>query len=38
MKGKYVKKKKFQFVDFAVGDNVAVKLPLQDRRKFEVSY
>ena len=37
MKVKYVKKKKFQFVDFAVGD-VAVKFPPQDRRKFEVSY
>ena len=37
MKLKYAKRKRLQFVDFAVGDNVAVKIPPQDRRKCEVN-
>ena len=30
MKVKYVNRKRLQFVDFAVGDNAAVKIPPQD--------
>ena len=37
MKLKYAKRKRLQFVDFAVGDNVAVKIPPHDRRKCEVN-
>ena len=31
MKLKYAKRKRLQFVDFTVGDNVVVKIPPQDR-------
>ena len=34
---KYAKRKRLQFVDFAVGDNVAVKIPPQERGKCEVN-
>ena len=37
MKLKYAKRKKLQFVDFPVWDNVAVKIPPQDQRKCEVN-
>ena len=37
MKVRYAKRKRLQFVDFAVGDNVAVKIPPQDRGKCEVN-
>ena len=37
MKLKYPKRKRLQFVGFAVGDNVAVKIPPQDRGKCEVN-
>ena len=37
MKFKYAKRKRLQFVDFAVGDNVTVKIPRQDREKCEVN-
>ena len=37
VKESIAKRKRLQFVDFAVGDNVAVKIPPHDRRKCEVN-
>ena len=37
MKVKYAKRKSLESVDFVVGDNVAVKIPPQDRGKCEVN-
>ena len=37
MKLKYAKRKRLQFIDFVVGDNVAVKIPPQDRGKCDVN-
>ena len=37
MKVKYAKRKRLQFVDFAVGDKEAVKILSQDRRKYKVN-
>ena len=34
---KYAKRKRLQFIDFAVGDNVAMTIPPQDRGKCEVN-
>ena len=37
MKLEYPKRKRLQFADFAVGDNVAVKIPPQDKPKCKVN-